>query len=300
MPLTVENLIPKFLEYLRFEKRYSDHTVKSYASDLGQLVIYLRAAYGEVEVKELTTPMLKSWLASLKEAGTESRSINRKISALRSSFRYFKRMSFITKDPTRVLKLMKTGKRLPSFLKEDQTGQVLEDAGEEQGWKVLTADLILGILYNTGLRVSELVTLKERHVDTHLQQLKVLGKGNKERIIPVKKELLDEIAAYRDLKRQEFEEFDAEFLLVNTRGQRLNVKYVYRQVRDRMEGLKQVSKKSPHVMRHTFATHLVNNGADLNAVKELLGHASLAATQVYTHNTIEKLKDIHKKAHPKA
>lgn len=300
MPATIESLITPFVEYLRFEKRYSDHTVRSYESDLTQLAVYLRAAYDIEDVKELTTPILRSWLASMKEAGTETRSINRKVSALRSFFRFHKKKGTVDRDPSQPLKLLKTGKRLPSFLKEEQTGEVLDEGEELDNWKSRTGLLILAILYNTGLRVSELVELRERHVDAHLQQIKVLGKGNKERIIPLKKEMLDELREYRDAKRREFEKFNNEYLLVNSRGQRLNVKYVYREVRERLGGLKQVSKKSPHVMRHTFATHLVNNGADLNAVKELLGHASLAATQVYTHNTIEKLKDIHKKAHPKA
>ncbi|HEX5668742.1 MAG TPA: tyrosine-type recombinase/integrase, partial [Chitinophagaceae bacterium] len=142
--------------------------------------------------------------------------------------------------------------------------------------------------------------LRESHIDEYKLEIKVLGKGNKERIIPLKKELMDKVRAYREAKRVELEAPDLEYLLVNSSGKKLYVKYVYREVREQLKDLKQVSKKSPHVMRHTFATQLVNNGADLNAIKELLGHASLAATQVYTHNTIEKLKDIHKKAHPKA
>jgi integrase/recombinase XerC len=195
---------------------------------------------------------------------------------------------------------MKTGKRLPSFLKEEQTGELIAAGAGTDSWKSMTSQLILEILYNTGLRVSELADLRERHVDERQSQIKVLGKGNKERIIPLKKELLDRMLGYREAKRREFEKADLEYFLVNTQGRRLNVKYIYREVNAVLKDLKQVSRKSPHVMRHTFATQLVNNGADLNAIKELLGHASLAATQVYTHNTIEKLKDIHKKAHPKA
>jgi integrase/recombinase XerC len=300
MPGTVNLLIPSFLEYLQFEKRYSAHTVKSYATDLHQLDDFLQIKYGSPEVEQLTAPILRSWLAVLKGDGMEARSINRKISAVKSFFRFHRKKGNIAGNPASALKVMKTGKRLPSFLKEEQTGELIEGRSGTESWKGMTSQLILEILYNTGLRVSELVDLKERHVDEHQHQIKVLGKGNKERIIPLKKELLEQMVAYRQAKLVEFEAPDRECLLVNARGRKLNVKYVYREVTGLLKDLKQVTKKSPHVMRHTFATQLINNGADLNAIKELLGHASLAATQVYTHNTIEKLKDIHKKAHPKA
>jgi integrase/recombinase XerC len=299
MPGTVHDLIPSFLEYLQFEKRYSEHTIRSYGTDLQQLDVYLRAKYGEQEVETISAPLLRSWLVSLKETGTEARSINRKISAIKSFFRFHKRKGTLTRNPSTVLKVMKTGKRLPSFLKEEQTEELIM-SGDNDNWKNRTSSMILEILYNTGLRVSELVGLRENHIDEHKLEIKVLGKGNKERIIPLKKELMDRVRAYQKAKRVELENPDLEYLLVNSSGSKLYVKYVYREVREQLKDLKQVSKKSPHVMRHTFATQLVNNGADLNAIKELLGHASLAATQVYTHNTIEKLKDIHKKAHPKA
>lgn len=230
----------------------------------------------------------------------EARSINRKISAIKSFFRFHQKKGNLQANPAITLKVMKTGKRLPSFLKEEQTGELIGQGADPDSWKSITALLILEILYNTGLRVSELVELKERHVDEGQLQIKVLGKGNKERIIPLKKELLKQIIEYRDNKRVLFEQPDTVCLLVNAKGRKLNAKYIYREVNEQLKDLKQVTKKSPHVMRHTFATQLINNGADLNAIKELLGHASLAATQVYTHNTIEKLKDIHKKAHPKA
>jgi integrase/recombinase XerC len=299
MPGTLKDLIPPFLDYLKFEKRYSAHTIRSYSTDLQQLEVYLDAKYGTQDIEHISTPLLRSWLVSLKETGTEPRSINRKISAIKSFFRFHKRNGGVSRNPSTVLKVMKTGKRLPSFLKEEQTTQVISvPAGDD--WKGKTSAMILEILYNTGLRVSELVDLREKHIDEHKMEIKVLGKGNKERIIPLKKELMQKIVDYKAAKRAELERPDLEYLLVNSAGKKLYVKYVYREVRDQLKDLKQVSKKSPHVMRHTFATQLINNGADLNAIKELLGHASLAATQVYTHNTIEKLKDIHKKAHPKA
>lgn len=299
---TVDAFIPSFLEYLQFEKRYSAHTIKSYETDLQQMELYLRSTAEGTDVpvalQGITLFQLKSWLASLRQQGLEPRSINRKISAANSYFRFLKRQGVVEVNPMTSIRTLKTPKRLPSFLKEEQTAGLMGEPSTDN-WKAITASLVISILYNTGLRVSELVSLRSRHVDDRLQQIKVLGKGNKERIIPLKPELLEQIKAYEKLKTDHLDNMNGEYLLLNSQGKPLNVKYVYREVRQQLQPLKQVSRKSPHVMRHTFATQLMNNGADLNAVKELLGHASLAATQVYTHNTIEKLKDIHKQAHPK-
>ena len=299
MPGTIRDILPPFLDYLKFEKRYSPHTIRSYGTDLLQLDDYLQDKLGGMDAVTLSPAILRSWLAGLKESGLESRSINRKISSVKSFFRFHQRQASLPVNPAASLHVLKTGKRLPSFLKEDQTRELMM-AEDEGDWKSRTGKLILEILYNAGIRVSELVGLKEKHIDVHQLQLKVLGKGNKERIIPLKEELLKIITDYRDSKRKEFETFDREYLLVNSMGRKLNTQYAYRAVRELIGTLKTASAKHPHLMRHTFATQMANNGADLNAIKELLGHSSLAATQVYTHNTIEKLKDIHKKAHPKA
>jgi len=235
----------------------------------------------------------------MKESGLEARSINRKISSVKSFFRFHQRKGILENNPSVTLKVMKTGKRLPSFLKEEQTKELMA-AEEEDTWKGRTEKLLLEILYNAGIRVSELVNLKEKHLDSQRSALKVLGKGNKERMVPLKPEMLKILIDYRNSKKKVFEDFDTEYLLVNSKGKRLNTQYAYRAVKHLVGQLSTTSKKHPHLMRHTFATQLANNGADLNAIKELLGHSSLAATQVYTHNTIEKLKDIHRKAHPKA
>ena len=296
---TIKHLLPSFLEYLKFEKRYSEHTVISYETDMVQLDDFISLTFGQMGATEISAAVLRSWLADMKNKGMNTRSINRKISAIKSFYRHQLRKGALTRNPATVLKLMKTSKRLPGFLQEEETG-VLMNAQEGSGWKDLTRQLFMEVLYNTGLRVSELVGLREKYADVHQRQIKVLGKGNKERVIPIKPELAEHIQQYRDAKRARFETFDEEYLLVNSKGKKLNTQYVYREVREELAGYNNISKKSPHLMRHTFATQLANNGADLNAIKELLGHASLAATQVYTHNTIEKLKDIHKKAHPKA
>lgn len=299
MPGTIRDILPPFLDYLKFEKRYSAHTIRSYQSDLLQLDDYLQDKLGGMEAVVLTPVILRSWLAGLKESGLEARSINRKISAVKSFFRFHQRKGTVESNPSVTLKVMKTGKRLPSFLKEDQTKELMA-AGEGDTWKGRTEKLLLEILYNSGIRVSELVNLKEKHLDSQRSALKVLGKGNKERIVPLKPEMLKILIDYRNSKKKAFEDFDTEYLLVNSKGKKLNTQYAYRAVKHLVGQLSTASKKHPHLMRHTFATQLANNGADLNAIKELLGHSSLAATQVYTHNTIEKLKDIHRKAHPKA
>jgi integrase/recombinase XerC len=299
MPGTIRDILSPFLDYLKFEKRYSAHTIRSYQSDLHQLDDYLQQQLGGMEAVALSPVILRSWMASLKESGLESRSINRKISSVKSFFRYHQRKGTLDSSPAITLKVMKTGKRLPSFLKEEQTRELMA-AEVDPTWKGRTEKLLMEILYNTGIRVSELVTLKEKHIDTHQSALKVLGKGNKERIVPLKQELLKIIIDYRNGKKMVLADYDTEYLLVNSNGKKLNTQYAYRAVKHLLGELSTTSKKHPHLMRHTFATQLANNGADLNAIKELLGHSSLAATQVYTHNTIEKLKDIHQKAHPKA
>lgn len=300
MSITLQDQIPPFLEYLRFEKRYSRHTLVSYETDLAQLVLYFEEQKYALSLEDLSAPILRSWLASLKEGGLEVRSINRKISALKSFYRFLLRKALVHQNPAAQLRLMKAPRRLPAFLNEGETATLMTAGSEGEEWKSFTRQLIIEILYTCGLRVSELVGLKEKHVDLRLKQLKVLGKGNKERIIPMQAALAERIGQYMEEKRRSFEAPDQEYLLVQHKGKRIYVKYVYREIREELQQFRTVTKKSPHLMRHTFATQLANNGADLNAIKTLLGHSSLAATQVYTHNTIDKLKDIHKKAHPKA
>jgi len=194
----------------------------------------------------------------------------------------------------------KISKRLPVFVKESETKQLLETLNSStEDWKTLNARMLISLFYATGMRVSELINLKEKQLDPARLQLRVLGKGNKERLIPVSKEVILGIKEYQDLKRKTFENRE-DILLVTEKGKKMYPKYAWLLVNKYLGQASTLDKKSPHVLRHTFATHLMNNGAELSAVKELLGHASLAATQVYTHNTIEKLKDIHKKAHPKS
>ena len=292
--------VQSFIDYLKFEKRYSVHTIISYQTDLSSFFDYVSRQYGSLQLAEITHSFIRSWLAELKEQKLTSKSINRKISTLRSFFKYHLKRGAITVIPTVNIIAPKISKRLPVFIKEADTKQLLETlSASTEDWKTLNARMLISLFYATGMRLSELINLKDKQLDPARSQLRVLGKGNKERIIPVSKELFGEIRNYQVLKRKTFEAKE-DVLLVTERGRRLYPKYAWLLVNKYLGQASTLDKKSPHVLRHTFATHLMNNGADLNAVKELLGHASLAATQVYTHNTIEKLKDVHKKAHPKA
>jgi integrase/recombinase XerC len=239
-------------------------------------------------------------LAALKEKGISSKSINRKISSLKSFFKYHLRTGSIDATPMVNVMSPKAGKRLPVFVKEEDTQKLVVTLNQStDNWKTLNAKMLITIFYSTGMRLSELINLKERQVDFSKSQIKVLGKGNKERIIPISNDIVNSLKDYQQQKKRDFEKTD-DTLLVTEKGKRLYPKYAWLLVNKYLGEASTLDKKSPHILRHTFATHLMNNGADLNAVKELLGHSSLASTQVYTHNTIEKLKDVHKKSHPKA
>jgi len=293
--------IQSFLDYLKFEKRYSVHTITSYQTDITAFFIYLNKSFGKLQLSEITHNFIRSWLADLKEKKLTSKSINRKISTLRSFFKYHLKRGAISVVPTSKLIAPKIGRRLPVFIKESETKQLLETLNNStENWKTLNARMLISLFYATGMRVSELINLKEKQLDPARLQVKVLGKGNKERIIPVSKEVIGAIKVYQALKRKTFDENRENILLVTEKGKKMYPRYAWALVNTYLGSLPTLDKKSPHVLRHTFATHLMNNGAELNAVKELLGHSSLASTQVYTHNTIEKLKDIHKKAHPKS
>jgi integrase/recombinase XerC len=300
MPLTQQQAIQAFLDHLKYQKRYSQHTLASYGNDLISFFDFLALQYGNPAIGEIKPVFVRSWLAQLKEQGLESKSISRKISALKSFFKFQLRQQVISASPMATVVSPKVNKRLPQYVEKDDMETLLKDVEFPEGWEGRTQKLLIRIFYNTGMRQAELVGLKESQVDPHNNSIKVLGKGNKERIIPVSSGLMTLVQEYRDEKRKNFREFDRQYLLVNARGRKLYPRYVYNTVNQYLSLVTTIGKKSPHVLRHSFATHLMNNGADLNAVKELLGHSSLAATQVYTHNTIEKLKDIHKKAHPKA
>ena len=288
--------ITVFLEYLQFEKRYSQHTIVSYQTDLEQFFIYAFSAYETEHPKQISSSMIRSWLAQLKEQDVSAKSINRKISSLKSFYKYQLKLGLIVVSPLTNINSPKISKRLPSYVEEKDIDTLFKHVEFADTWEDNTKRLVMLLLYNTGIRLSELIHLKESQIDASYKQIKVLGKGNKERIIPVNAYVINELNLYTSNKPSSA----VNNVFVTSKGKALNPRYVYGFVRDYLSLVTTVKKKSPHVLRHSFATHLMNNGAQLNAVKELLGHSSLAATQVYTHNTIEKLKDVFAKAHPKA
>ncbi|WP_394767906.1 tyrosine-type recombinase/integrase [Ferruginibacter sp.] len=288
------------MDYLKFQKRYSQHTIISYQNDLTSFFDFIETQFAIQSLNEINASFARSWLASLKEKGIESKSINRKISTLKSFFKYQLKKGVIPTSPMATIVSTKVKKRLPQFVAENDINTLFNYMEFPDNWNGKTHRLMFHLLYNTGIRQAELINLKEAHIDTGNSTIKVLGKGNKERILPVSNELTQLIKKYVTDKQTELVLGDREILLVSEKGKKLYPKYVYTVVKKYLAAVTTIDKKSPHVLRHTFATHLMNNGADINAVKELLGHSSLAATQIYTHNTIEKLKEVYKKAHPKA
>ena len=287
-----------FLAYLQFEKRYSLHTITAYSNDLVQFFDFIETQYDKVALNQISGSMVRSWLAGMKESEMTGKSLNRKISSLKSFFKYQIRQEVLVKSPMETVISPKITKRLPAFVAEQDMEQLLSHLAFAEGWKGYTEKMVIQLFYATGMRLSELINCKENQLDISKSVIKVLGKGNKERILPISKELSQSLAEY--IKEKPDLANGNPFLFVTEKGKNLQPRAVYRFVKFYLSQVTTLQKKSPHVLRHSFATHLMNNGADLNAVKELLGHASLAATQVYTHNTIEKLKEVFAKAHPKA
>lgn len=288
-----------FIDYLKFQKRYSAHTIISYSTDLKDFFDFTQLNYGKISLNEINPSIIRTWLASLKQDKISSKSINRKISTLRSFFKYQLKMQIIDVSPVTTIVSLKVNKRLPSFIEQNEIKTLLQHVEFPNTWDGKTNHLLIQLFYETGIRLSELINLKQSQIDKSNCNIKVLGKGNKERVIPINPGLLKKLTDYANEKNS-LENYDPAFLLVNSKGKKLYAKSVYNSVNQYLNLVTTSIKKSPHILRHSFATHLMNNGADINAVKELLGHSSLAATQIYTHNTIDKLKEIHRKAHPKS
>lgn len=294
-----EQRLTDFTRYLKFEKRYSQHTLKAYEKDLQQFFTYVSGQFNIDDIPHIALFHIRSWLASLKDDGQTARSINRKISSLSSFYKYLLKQQLVEKNLVRQVHALKLPEHLPTFLKEPEVDKLLEEVQFEEGFKGFTDRLICDLLYQAGMRRAELQQLKEKDVEWSLGQLRILGKGNKERLVPVSPMLLETIREYIAEKKKLGH--DRDHLLVLETGRPLYAGYIYRIVNKYLaeNGITTLKKKSPHILRHTFATHLLNNGANIQAIKELLGHSSLAATQVYTHNNIDKLKEIHKTNHPR-
>lgn len=292
--------VDKFLQYLQYEKNYSSHTVLSYRNDISQFVSFLESEIGDADIAGAESEHIRKWMVSLMSKKLTARSVNRKISALKSFYKFLIREKEITHNPTKNLITPKIKKPLPSFFKEKEVLEALELILDKADSVESYRDaLIINLFFQTGVRVSELVSIKDKDVDVYTRSLRVVGKRNKERKIPVGVKLQEQIADYIKKRNAETGSVDG-YLFVRRDGKKLYERLVYDVVKKTMSQVSTLAKISPHVLRHTFASVVLNNGADLNAVKELLGHENLHATQVYTHTSFEQLRDIYKKAHPRA
>lgn len=291
--------INDFIEYITFQKRYSDHTSISYTNDLNGFFNYIELRFSNNVLSDIDVSIVRSWLTFLKESGMEPKSLNRKMSCLRSFFNFHIKNDTVKSNPLSQMASIKFKKRLPQFIQETDINTLFTHIEFPDTWEGKTHKLILDLLYNTGMRQAELLSLKHEHIDFSNRYIKILGKGNKERLVPVSDILLGSISRYIQSKNSDLISPNVIFLLVGKKGRPVYAKYLYLVVNAYLSAVTTVDKKSPHIMRHTFATHLMNHGAELVAIKELLGHNTLAATQVYLHNSVGRLKEVHSKAHPK-
>ena len=282
----------KFLHYLKHEKRYSVHTILSYTTDLEQFIKFLFSEFQINSVKKVNFQFVRSWVANLLNNNISARSVNRKITTLKTYFRFLIKEDIIELSPMQKIISPKTSKRLAVFVEEIKMEELFNEIDFGEGFLAQRDRLILELFYFTGIRLSELINLKNKDIDYSNSTILVLGKRNKERLIPLTSPILANIKQLSSLNK-------SEFLFITEKGKQISAKQVYRLVNKYLSMVTSLDKKSPHILRHTFATHMLNNGADINAIKEILGHTSLNATQRYTHNTIEKLKTVYKQAHPR-
>ncbi len=290
-------LIESFLNYIKHEKRYSKHTIDSYQRDLLQFKAYLTLVNQNLENANFNE--IRLWVAELMQEN-KPKTINRKISSLKSFYSFLLRKGKIKINPASNISNLKEAKRIPNFVSEKEIEILLNNFNKPKNYYESRDQLIFEILYNTGIRRAELIEIKDSDIDFSQELLKVIGKGNKERKIPLHLIFLEKIKKYLSVRNEFKGNIKNDFLFLDKNKNKLKPKSVYNIINKMLSICVSTEKKSPHVLRHTFATHLLNNGAELNAIKELLGHSSLAATQIYTHNSIEELKKIHKQAHPKA
>ena len=288
-------LIKNFLDYLTIEKRYSVHTTISYRNDLNQFNLYLSESYSGIEFQKVEMIHVRSYMVHLLESKLAKSTVARKVSSIKSLYKFMKKEQLISSSPIQLLETPKLDSRLPVFLKEEEVVNLFEEFKFEDSFSGKRDKMILYLFYQTGIRLSELIGLKD--VDVRNGELKVLGKRNKERIIPLSNNIQPLIDQYLNLKDELG--FKKKYFFITDNGNKLYEKFVYRKVNYYLSMVSSKQKKSPHILRHTFATHMLNNGADLNSIKEILGHENLSATQVYTHNTFQKLKSIHKQSHPR-
>ncbi len=296
-------MVESFLYYLQYEKRYSLHTVSNYGADLRDFSNYLISYYDLSNIKDATPEMVKSWFIHMMDNNLSACSVTRKKSALKTFYKFLQIKRKLKENPMSKVLSPKTSKKLPEYINEEKLISLLNNVSHpgKDDFTILRDRLILEMFYATGIRLSELVNLKEADISIYNQTIKVLGKRNKERVIPFTKHLKKIVEEYLYIKGTLFNSDEARlWLFVTPAGKKVYQRLVYRVVNYYLSLTTTQTKKSPHVLRHSFATHMLNHGADLNTIKELLGHANLSATQIYTHNSIEKLKLMYKQAHPKA
>ena len=290
--------IGSFEKYLKFERRYSNHTVVSYLNDLDQFRIYMLANIGMTDESLIRHVHIRSWIVHLMKQEYTAKSINRKISTLKSYFKYLKKIAYIKNNPTAKVIAPKIPKRLPKVVRADHMEKLFRPVDLSE-FEPVRDQLIIDILYSTGMRRSELINLKMVDVNTDLKNLKVLGKGNKERLIPISNKLITAIEDYKRL-RIDIDANGSPYLILTKSGKRAYPKLIYSIVSRHLATITTADKRGPHTLRHSFATHMASQGAELNAIKEILGHANLSATEIYMHNSIDRLKEVYQKSHPKA
>ena len=292
-------LAQRFLDHIKYERRLSAHTIRAYSDDVDSFFNFAKQMF-DVDEPDLITPaMIRSWMADLSLKKIEAKSINRKLSSLKAYFRYGQIAGVLNGSPANAISVLKVKKRLPAYIEKDKMERLLNGIQFPNDFQGMTSYLVISLLYFTGIRVSELVNLKSDQLDLVRGQIKVLGKGNKERIIPISPSLIALLTNYQAEKMKLFPDVLYDQILLTGKQKPPSARQVYDIVSKTLLQVTTSDQRGPHVLRHSFATHLTNNGAELNAVKELLGHTSLAATQVYTHNSIERLRDVHRKFHPK-
>ena len=291
--------VTAFISYLRLEKNYSDHTVRAYQKDIETFSQFCSENHGEENIVKISYPLIRNWIVELSDSGISNRTINRKISSLQAYYKFLLKVGDIAVSPLAKHRALKTSKKMEVPFSENEMEEILSEIPFTDDFEGERDKLIIELLYTTGMRRAELVNLKIKDVDFSSQVIKVLGKRNKERSIPMLASTIERIKSYL-IKRSELENVtDSSFLILTKEGLKIYETLVYRTINKYFSLVSPKVKKSPHILRHTFATHLLNRGADLNSVKELLGHSSLASTQVYTHNSIAELKKVHQKAHPR-
>ncbi|MBN2349941.1 MAG: tyrosine recombinase XerC [Bacteroidales bacterium] len=289
-----------FLNYLQYEKRYSEHTIRSYSTDLNQFYSFINQTDKPVEIENVDFHLVRQWIVYLIDNKISPRSVNRKITTLKSFFKFLLQEGYVKMNPVSLVISPKIKKKLPEFVSRESMDNLLDYIPFDDNYTGKRDKLILEIFYYTGIRINELMHIKNVDINIEDLNIKVLGKRNKERIIPITIHLLRSIQDYIQIRNETLGSSKSDYLFLTDKGEHIYKKLIYRIVNKYLNLVTTIDKKSPHVLRHTFATHMLNNGADLNAVKELLGHSNLSATEIYTHNTFEKLKSIYNQAHPRA